>query len=62
MALGRSGFLQALRQSHLQLSHKTSFIPSIFLSLILSLSFHVGPITIPFQIYHLYLFLNTVFK
>jgi hypothetical protein len=42
MALGRSGLRQALRQSHLQLSQSTMFMPNIFLMLILALSPQLG--------------------
>jgi len=42
MALGRSGLWQALRQSHLQLSHSTMFMPSILLMRILALSAQFG--------------------
>jgi hypothetical protein len=42
MALVRSGLWQALRQSHLQLSHSTMFMPSILLMRILALSAQFG--------------------
>ena len=42
MALVRSGLWQALRQSHLQLSHSTMFMPSILLMRILALSAQLG--------------------
>jgi len=42
MALGRSGLWQALRQSHLQLSQSTMFMPSILLMRILALSAQLG--------------------
>lgn len=42
LALGRSGLWHALRQSHLQLSHREAFIPSVALMRSTNLSFQPG--------------------